>query len=84
MGFIAVYFFFIVITVLGCFSLGPDLTDSYPPHLSIFISTVPTLVSYLLSSIDIITLITSYPTSLAILYAQSLYWHKYFTNLVSL
>jgi hypothetical protein len=47
------------------FSPGPDLTHSYRAHFPTFISTAPTLVPYLLSLIDIATLITSYPIDLA-------------------
>jgi hypothetical protein len=52
--------------VLGRFSLGPDLTHNYLVHFPTFISIVPTLVPYLLSPIDITTLITNYPIDLTI------------------
>jgi hypothetical protein len=44
---------------------GPDLTHNYPAHFPTLISIAPTLVSYLLSPTDTVTLITSYPTNLA-------------------
>jgi len=44
---------FSFVSVLGRFSLGPDLTQNYPIHLLIVISTPPTLVPYLLFPIDI-------------------------------
>jgi hypothetical protein len=53
--------------VFGHFSYGLDLTHSYPAHFSTFISIAPTLVPYLLSPIDIATLITNYPIDLAII-----------------
>ncbi len=59
------FFFFFFFLVLGHFSRGPDLTHSYPTHFSTFISIAPTLVPYLLSPIDIATLITNYPIDLA-------------------
>jgi hypothetical protein len=57
-----VLFFFLVGS--WPFSLRPNRTHSYPTHLPTFINTAPTLVFYLLSSTDIITLITNYPTNL--------------------
>ncbi len=78
-------FFFLVI---DRFSLGLDLTHSYLTHLPTFINTASTLVPYLLSPIDIITLIisyfidlvtilTTYPTNLATLLIT------YLTNLTT-
>jgi hypothetical protein len=40
--------FFFFFFVLGCFSLGPDLTHSYPAHLLILISSAPTNLGTLL------------------------------------
>ncbi len=60
-------FFFFFFLVFGHFSYGLDLTHSYPAHFSTFISIAPTLVPYLLSPIDIATLITNYPIDLAII-----------------
>jgi hypothetical protein len=50
----------------------------HPAHFSIVISTAPTLVPYLLYSIDIVALITSYPIHLAIVLTT------YPTNLATL
>ncbi len=47
------------------FSLGPDFTPNYHVHFLTFICIAPTLVPYLLSPLDITTLITSYPINLA-------------------
>jgi len=71
MGFIIVHLFLLLTAVLffwvlGHFSLGPNLTHNYPAHFPTFISIAPTLVPYLLSPIDITTLIISYPIDLAI------------------
>jgi hypothetical protein len=70
--------FFSLFLVLGHFSLGPNLTHSYPVHFPTFISIEPTLVLYLLSPTDIATLITSYPIDLAIILTT------YHTNLATL
>jgi len=56
------FFFFLFFAIFP----GPDLTHNYPAHFPTLISIAPTLVPYLLSPIDIATLITSYPTDLAI------------------
>jgi hypothetical protein len=61
MGFIRVHFFFLC----NHYSLGRDLTPSYPIHFPTLTSITPTLVPYLLSPIDIATLITSYPIDLS-------------------
>jgi hypothetical protein len=45
----------------GCFFSGPDLIHSYRTHLPIFISILPTLVSYYLSPNNIGTLFTYLP-----------------------
>jgi hypothetical protein len=50
----------------GRFSPRLDLTPSYPTHFPTLISTAPTLAPYLLSPIDIVTLITNYLIDLAI------------------
>jgi len=55
------FFFFKIFLLCDRFSLGSDLTSSYPAHFPTLISTAPTLVTYLLSSTDIATLITNYP-----------------------
>jgi len=60
------------VKVLGCtfffwflvVSPRPDLTHSYHVHFFTLISIAPTLIPYLLSSIDTATLITSYPIDL--------------------
>ncbi len=99
-GFITIHFFLLLSTilffwVLGCFSLGLDLTHNYLVHFPTLIHTAPTLVLYLLSPTDIATLITSYridlttilttyPTNLTTLHTQPLYSHKFFTNLITL
>jgi hypothetical protein len=70
--------------VLNHFPPRPDFAHSYPTHLPTLISIAPTLVPYLLSPLDITTLITSYPIDLTTLHTQPPYWHKYFTNLVTL
>jgi hypothetical protein len=69
--------FFVLLTIVLLFSFsfflcghfppGLDLTPSYPAHFPTLISTAPTLVPYLLSPTDIVTLITSYPIDLAII-----------------
>jgi hypothetical protein len=63
--------------VFDLFPLGLDLTHIYPIHLPTLISTIPTLILYL-SSIDIATLIISYPTDLATVLTT------YLTNLATL
>jgi hypothetical protein len=73
-GFITIHLFFAtnhctffnLFLVVDCFSLGPDLTHNYLVHFLTFINITPTLVPYLLSTIDIATLITSYPIDLVI------------------
>jgi len=70
MGFIIVHFFLLltivlfVLVVFGHFSPRPNLTHSYLAHFPTLISIAPTLVPYLLSLIDIATLITSYRINL--------------------
>ncbi len=72
MGFIIVHFFLLLTIVfiylfiwfLAIFSLGLDLTHSYPAHFPTIISIARTLVPYLLSPTDIATLITNYPIDL--------------------
>jgi hypothetical protein len=76
MGFIRIHFFLQSFSiVLSFFLVGwflavlplspePDLTHGYPTQFPTLISIVTTLVLYLLSPIDITTLITSYPTNL--------------------
>ncbi len=59
------------------FSTGPNLTHNYPTHLPTFISTPPTLVPYLLAVLIINNFIELIPY-------MSPYWHKYFTNLLTL
>jgi len=44
-----IFFIFLFFFGFGRFSLGLDLTHSYPTHLPTLISTAPTLVPYLLS-----------------------------------
>jgi len=79
------FFFWLLTTIfififLLCnhFSLGPDFTPNYHVHFLTFIYIAPTLVPYLLSPIDITTLIISYPIDLAIVITT------YPTNLATL
>jgi len=57
--------FFLFFSLCDHFSSRPDFTHSYHAHFLTLVSTTPTLVPYLLSPIDIATLITSYRINLA-------------------
>jgi hypothetical protein len=121
MQFIIVHFFLLLTIVFFSFFwflvvFPLDMTYHHA-HFPTLISIAPTLVPYLLSPTDIITLITNYlidlatilttyptnlatlfityptnltivlttyPTDLATLHTQPSYWHKYFTNLMTL
>ncbi len=72
------YTFFNFFLVVGHFSPWPNLTHSYLVEFPTFINTAPTLVPYLLSLIDLATLIASYPIDLIIKLTT------YLTNLVIL
>ncbi len=74
-----IYFIFLF---CGRFSLGPNLTPSYPTHFPTLINTTPTLVPYLLSPTDITTLITTLITSYHVDLATIL--TTYPTNLTTL
>jgi hypothetical protein len=58
-------YLFIYLLLCDRFSLGHDFTPNYLVHFLTFICIAPTLVPYLLSPIDITTLIISYPIDLA-------------------
>jgi hypothetical protein len=62
------------------------LITSYPIDLPTVLTTYPTNLATLLITYptNLTTVLTTYPTDLATLHTQPLYWHKYFTNLVTL
>jgi len=72
------YIFIFIFWVLSHFSPRPNFTHNYPAHFPTFINIAPTLVPYLLSPIDIATLITNYHIDLAIVLTT------YRTNLATL
>ncbi len=62
------------------------LITRYPIDLVTVLATYPInlatlLITYLINSTIVLT---TYPTDLATLHTQPLYWHKYFTNLITL
>jgi len=62
------------------------LITNYPIDLATILTTYPTNMATLLITylINLITILITYPTNLVTLYTQPPYWHKYFTNLVTL
>jgi len=57
---------------------------SYPHKSYTNLGTLFIIPYWLSYPIDLATILTTYPTNLATLHTQSLYWHKYFTNLITL
>jgi hypothetical protein len=83
-SFFFVNHYIILYLILDCFSVGPNFIHSYLTHLLTLINTTPTLVPYLLSPVDIatiitnypidlVTILTTYPIDLATLHTQALY-----------
>jgi hypothetical protein len=75
---------------LKLFLLSPTdiatLITNYPIDLATILTTYLTKLATLLITypINLIIILTTYPTNLATLHTQPPYWHKYFTNLVTL
>jgi len=59
---------------------------SYPIDVATVLTTYPTNLATLLTTYptNLTIVLITYPTDLTILHTQSLYWHKYFTNLITL
>ncbi len=62
------------------------LITNYPIDLATVLTTYPTNLATLLITYhtNLTIVLTTYPTDLATLHTQPPYWHKYFTNLITL
>jgi hypothetical protein len=65
-----------IATLITSYSIDlATVLTTYPANLATLLITYPT---------NLITVLTTYFTDLATLHTQPFYWHKYFTNLITL